>query len=173
MSEDTIRSLQHMLMMIDMAEGAEEPLSEDGAFGPATEKAVQSIQNRRGLKPTGIVDEETFSAIVSEYERVAELLHPAQSCVMLFPAALTIYPGQSHPHVGLAQAMMHALGREFPEFASVRLSGLLDAPTEQNLRLIQRCAGLPEHGALDKITWNRMSMLYRALFDRCHIPSQG
>jgi peptidoglycan hydrolase-like protein with peptidoglycan-binding domain len=35
-------------------------LKSDGEFGPGTEKAVKAFQTKEKLKPTGIVDEETF-----------------------------------------------------------------------------------------------------------------
>jgi hypothetical protein len=38
-------------------------LNADGDFGPATEKAVKVFQRKEKLKPTGIIDEETFRRI--------------------------------------------------------------------------------------------------------------
>jgi hypothetical protein len=38
-------------------------LKADGVFGPGTEKAVKAFQSKEGLKPTGIVDEETYRRI--------------------------------------------------------------------------------------------------------------
>ena len=35
-------------------------INADGSFGPVTEKAVKVFQRKEKLKPTGIVDEETF-----------------------------------------------------------------------------------------------------------------
>ena len=35
-------------------------INADGSFGPGTEKAVKTFQTKEKLKPTGIVDEETF-----------------------------------------------------------------------------------------------------------------
>ena len=35
-------------------------INADGSFGPGTEKAVKAFQTKEKLKPTGIVDEETF-----------------------------------------------------------------------------------------------------------------
>ncbi len=102
-----------------------------------------------------------------------ELLAPAQACILHFPAVLRIIPGQTHPHVFLAEAMLQALRREFPEFKDAPVTGYLDQITSENLRRIQSCACLPETGELDKKTWNRLMRLYRALYDRYHAPTQG
>ena len=41
----------------------------DGAFGPATEAAVQAFQRRRSLAPSGKVDRATFEALVAPMRR--------------------------------------------------------------------------------------------------------
>ena len=96
-----------------------------------------------------------------EYGHPDELYRPAESCVVSFPPKLMVHPGQAHPHVLLAKAML------------APFSPVLDGATADNLRHIQRCSDLPETGVLDKKTWNRLCMLYRALFDRYHPPAQG
>lgn len=40
------------------------PLTVDGAFGPKTEKAVKDFQKAKGLKVTGLVNVETYNAIL-------------------------------------------------------------------------------------------------------------
>ena len=102
-----------------------------------------------------------------------ELYRPAEPCVVHFPANLKIHPGQSHPHVLLAKAMLQALSRECPDLRPAPFSDTLDPAAAEDLRFLQRCADLPETGILDKPTWNRLCMLYRAMFDRNHPPAQG
>ena len=102
-----------------------------------------------------------------------ELLLPSEPCIAHFPAGLKICAGQSHPHIRLAQAMFQALHAFSPDFKPAPVSGTLDGETAENLRLIQRCSLLPDTGELDKQTWNRLSRLYRAVFDRNHLPAQG
>ena len=111
--------------------------------------------------------------IPRQYGRPGELIRPAQPSVVHFPGTLKIHPGQSHAHVLLAKAMLQALRGQCPEFQETTMDQRLDRATEENLRHIQRCAGLPEDGVLDKYTWNRLCMLYRAMFDRYHPPTQG
>ena len=162
-------TLETMLWTIAMAGLI--PAREQETSSPQAQ--IQAVQRRHHLPATGQVDEATQQAIREDYQTALELIRPAQSCVICFPSALAVYPGQSHPHVYLAQAMLTALHKEFRELQAPRLSGLLDPATEEDLRQIQHCSGLPETGILDKPTWNRLNMLYRAIFDRFHAPAQG
>lgn len=54
--------LQELLTLEDF------PLERDGDFGPKTEAAVKAFQVDRGIKPIGVVDEETAIALVDPYE---------------------------------------------------------------------------------------------------------
>lgn len=168
-----VEGLQLMLRTISFANGGTISVVPDGIYGESTTRAVSEFQEKNGLPVTGTVDEVTFDAIVDAYNDAFEQLDNAQSSVILFPTALVIYPGQTHPHIRLGQAMFLALRQEFPEFLPNSLSGVLDDRTEQNIRLLQQFSILPETGALDKVTWNRLNMLYRAMFDRNFSPSQG
>ena len=168
-----VQSLQAMLRTIALANNDPDPPAENGVYGDATARAVAEFQRLHGLPETGVADGETFDAIVKEFDRLSELVAPAQSCVVCFPGNLTVGPGQTHPHIYLAKAMLAALRQSIPGLRAMAGNGTLDADTGENLRMIQRCAGLPETGILDKPTWNRLCMLYRAMFDRNHAPSQG
>lgn len=168
-----IRSLQRMLRAIAFASGAEVAVIPDGIYGDSTEKAVSQFQKEQGLPVTGTADDKTFRAIVRAYNLAFPLLSQTQSGVVWFPAQLVIYPGQSHPHVGLAQSMFVSLGQKYSSFSAAPVSGTLDSRTSDNLRHLQHYAGLPETGTMDKHTWNRLNMLYRTLFDRNCTPTQG
>lgn len=168
-----VKGLQTMLQAIAYALDTIPVVNPDGIFDSATEKAVRAFQQEYGLPVTGVVDEQTFNRIVEIYALARELLAVAEAPVLHFPVPLVITPGQSHPHVYLVQAMFTALHNEFPDYQSLNLTGTLDQKTEYNLRLLQQQSGLPVTGKLDKITWNRLCLLYRILFDRSLLPSQG
>lgn len=168
-----IKSIQLMLKTIAYALGTIPIVNPDGIYDSTTEQAVRAFQQEYDLPVTGVVDEETFDAIVKVYRLAQELIMEAQSPVINFPSTLMILPGQYHPHILLAQAMFTALHEEFPEFLALSLTGTLDKNTETDIRLLQDRADLPVTGVLDKATWNRLSLLYRILFDRNLLPSQG
>lgn len=171
--DQPIRGIQIMLRTIAYALNTIPVVNPDGIFDAATEKAVRAFQQEYGLPVTGVADEDTFNRIVEIFTLAQELVAEAESPVIHFPAALKISPGQSHPHVYLMQAMFTAIHGEFPEFYTLELTGILDKHTEYNIRLLQQLALLPITGVLDKPTWNRLCLLYRILFDRSLLPSQG
>lgn len=168
-----IQALQQMLRTIASA-GTDIPLVvPDGIYGDSTRNAVSEFQKKNGLPVTGTVDHTTHQALVRAHNHANELLSPAESSVHRFPASLVIQPGQYHPHVRLAQAMQQNLRQEFPGIPSVNITGYLDGPTQEALKLLQTISGITPTGHLDKTTWNRLSRLYRCVFDRNHAPSQG
>lgn len=168
-----IRGIQLMLKTIAFAEDSIPVVNPDGIFDSTTEQAVRSFQKEHGLPVTGVVDLGTFDAIVNAFTLAEELLSPAVAPVVNFPAQLTIAPGQSHPHIYMVQAMFSAIHMAYPEFTPLTLTGQLDEATETDLRLLQKHAGLKETGQLNKVTWNRLALLYQSLFDRNTLPTQG
>ena len=168
-----IKSLQLMLKTIAYALGTIPIVNPDGIFDATTQQAVRAFQQEYDLPVTGIADETTFNKIVEVYRIAQELIVLAQSPVIHYPVSLNISPEQSHPHIYLAQAMFTAIHNEFPEFRALDLTGTLDRNTEFNIRLLQERAGFPATGVMDKATWNRLNLLYRILFDRNLLPSQG
>lgn len=170
---EPIKSVQLMLKTIAYALGTIPIVNPDGIFDATTEQAVRAFQREYDLPVTGVVDETTFNKIVEVYRIAQELISLAQSPVIHYPATLNISPGQSHPHVYLAQAMFTTIHNEFPEFRALDLTGTLDRNTEYDVRLLQERAGFPVTGVIDKATWNRLNLLYRILFDRNLLPSQG
>lgn len=168
-----IKGLQLMLKTISYALGTIPVVNPDGIFDATTEAAVRAFQRTYQLPVTGIVDETTFRTITEVYRIAEELIQTAQSPVLNYPATLVIAPGQAHPHIYLVQAMFTAIHEVFSEFYPLELNGILDPPTERNLRRLQELSGIPVTGSLDKQTWNRLALCYRVLFDRERLPSQG
>ena len=168
-----IESLQRMLRAISFVDPNIPRVIPDGIYGASTEAAVAAFQREHGLPVASVADEPTFRAIARAYNPRTEQLIAAHAPVILFPASLVISGGQFHPYVYLAQAMFLALRQEFPSILNAAVTGTLDSNTAENFRRIQSLSGLDETGHLDKTSWNRLSDLFRVLFDRNFSPSQG
>ena len=161
-----IESLQLILRALSFLYPEIPRIIPDGVYGDSTREAVCAFQRLFGYPVTGEVDYETFLNIVTAYDAAMLLLSAPASPVVLFPANLVIQQNQSHPHVYLMQAMMSALSPIYSELPATALTGQIDAATANNLKIIQNAAGLPCSGNLDLRTYDILSRLYRANFDR-------
>lgn len=168
-----IRSLQLMLRTLSFLDGDYPSLIPDGIFGAATAGAVSTFQGKHGLPITGIADQTTHAAIVKAYEAALPALSAAEAPIVHFPAELQIAPGQSHPHVFLAQGMLGALSSVHPQLPAPALTGRIDAPTEAALRAIQALYGAEATGTLDGETYRQLARLYRGSVRRDLEPGCG
>lgn len=155
-----IRSLQTMLRVL--AEDGPNYLSviPDGIYGPETMSAVSAFQRNHGLSPTGVTDQETWEAIVAEYEPALirrDSAHPLH--IVLNPGQI-IRKGERHPHVYLVQAILAVLSDSYDSIGRPDSTGILDEATSDALSSFQMLSGLPMTGQLDKVTWKQLALQY-------------
>jgi N-acetylmuramoyl-L-alanine amidase len=122
---DAVRDLQQRLT----AAGLDTSVEPRGAFGPATEAAVLTFQQQRGLPPTGECDAPTWTALVEAGWRLGDRLLYLQS------------PMQRGDDVAELQRSLGTLG-----FDAGRVDGIFGPQTESALRDFQRNAGLTTDG---------------------------
>lgn len=153
-----IRDLQTMLRTLVPEQG----LGRDGIYGTETEDAVKAFQRSQGLRESGVVDAETWDALVDAFKLQEVLRAPAEPLQIVLQPYQVIALGEENLHIYLVQGMLSALGNLYFDIPVLALTGVLDAPTAQGLRFIQKSAGLKETGELDKETWRNLSNQYRS-----------
>ena len=168
-----IRSLQLMLRTLSFLDADLPTLVPDGIFGAATAGAVSAFQQKNNLPVTGIADNQTHAAIVRAYNASLPGLLPTEAPIAQFPATLVIAPGQSHPHVFVAQGILAALHSDYPQLHMPELNGRIDRNTAENLRMLQSLHGSEPTGNLDGETYNRLARLYRGSVRRDLEPGCG
>lgn len=168
-----IRSLQLMLRTLSFLDSDYPSLIPDGIFGAATAGAVSTFQQKNGLPITGIADRETHAAIVSAYDAALPGLSPQEAPIVHFPPELVIAPGQSHPHVFLAQGMLAALSSRYPQLPKPALTGRIDEKTEAALRQLSALSDTAPTGALDSGSYRTLARLYRTSTQRDLAPGCG
>ncbi len=159
-SQGPVTSLQSMLRAIAFVEQQFPIISATGLFDEATLEAVLRFQKQNYLPVTGVVNKETWDSIASSFLNAYRQVPP----VAVPPYALdnrSIYPGQSYPALYPIQGMLNGLASVLDGISEVASTGNLDPTTEQNLRHVQRSAGLPENGVLDRATWEALVRLFR------------
>lgn len=155
-----IRSLQTMLRVLAEESARYLPLIPDGIYGPETMSAVTRFQNNHGLSPTGVTDQETWEAIVAEYEPALIRRGSAHPLHIVLNPGQTIRKGERHPHIYLVQAILAVLADTYESIGKPCSTGILDDATSDALSSFQMLSGLPMTGHLDKGTWKHLALQY-------------
>ena len=155
-----IRSLQTMLRTIAESQGRNISVIPDGIYGKNTIAEVTAFQRRKGLSATGVTNQETWDAIVAEYEPALILVDEATPLQLILNPNQIIRKGERHPNVYLLQAVLIVLAEAYGSIPSPTMSGIIDLPTSDSLAEFQLLSGLPVTGELDKITWDRLARQY-------------
>lgn len=153
-----IRSLQTMLRVL--AEHDEDYLSviPDGIYGSQTMAAVSQFQRRHGLPPTGVTDQNTWEAIVRQYEPALIHVTEAQSLDIILNPNEVLVLGDKSPYLYVAQALLMVLAEVYESIGTPSQNGILDNATADALSSFQVLAGLPMTGNLDKVTWKNLAL---------------
>lgn len=155
-----IRSLQTMLRVLAEQDGRYESLIPDGIYGPATVSAVSRFQRSHGMSPTGVTDQDTWEAIVREYEPALIRIAEAEAVNIILNPNQVIRRGERHPNVHLLQAILTVLEETYGSLGMPSKSGILDEPTAASLAAFQGLNALPMTGNLDKHTWKHLALHY-------------
>lgn len=151
-----IRSLQTMLRVLSEDDNRYPPIVPDGIYNQETLTAVSAFQRINGLPVTGVADQATWETIVAAYELAIIRIGKAQPIEILLEPGQILRLGDQNPYLFLLQPMLIYIARDQPELTSPVLSGILDAPTAQSLREVQKIYGLPVSGELDRNTWRHI-----------------
>ncbi len=118
--------------------------------------AVRAYQQAYGLPVTGEIDENTWNSIVETYHRLMDAAAP----LVLFPSgAFLLQKGDTGELVELVQVLLNLAASRYGNLQSIPVTGTFDDDTAAAIRRLQAISNLPETGALDRMTWNRLAAL--------------
>lgn len=132
-------------------------------FDEQTENAVRAVQRKNGLPETGIVDRDTWNAIVRSYAATRFSLPEAFSYSDFVYPGRILSPGISDWDVRILQQMLSVITEANPNFPRVSVSGTYDDATQEAIRQIQAQYGLPQTGQTGSLTWNAVVEEYRKI----------
>lgn len=155
-----IRALQTMLRVLAEHDSRYETLIPDGIYGPATVSAVSRFQRSHGIPPTGITDQNTWEAIIREYEPALIQLDEAEELNIILNPNQVIRKGERHPNVHILQAILTVLDDAWGSLGKPSRNGILDEATAASLAAFQGLNNLPMTGHLDKRTWKHLALHY-------------
>ena len=155
-----VGSLQYMLRQLAQVYPFLPELVVDGEFGQRTLESVMLFQRELHPPVTGVVDRGTWEAIRDEWLKMEEQNgHPRST--RLFPAEGTeVEEGVCREYMILPQTMLQVLGKRFEGIVDDLPDGEHGPASAANTRWLQRAAGLPETGVMDRATWDMLSRLY-------------
>ena len=136
----------------------------DGILGPETRNAIIEFQKTMGLPTTGLIDEETWTAMYNSVLGILRALPPAaiELPSLLYPNVL-FSEGSERPGVFIIQEMLEYISTVFPEIPYVQSDGTFGPETTAAVTAFQRAYGLVANGIVDEETWNKMITVYRQL----------
>lgn len=136
----------------------------DGIFGPQTRNAVIAYQKMMGLPQTGVVNQETWNALISTYQAVVRV-RPIEEWLpgtVGFPNIFLV-EGMSGEEVRRAQELINIIARGYPAVGTVTVDGAFGPATRASVVAIQKQLGLPETGAIGPLTWEGMNDLAESI----------
>lgn len=155
-----VSSLQYMLRQLSFTYKFLPELAVDGVFGERTLEAVMRFQKAAGLPVTGTVDQATWNAIRDAWQAQQSKTGYSRA-TRIFPSeGIQVHEGETKEYFIVPQTMFNILAGHFEGITPCDADGCNGPATADNIRWLQRAAGLPETGCLDTETWDALSHLY-------------
>ena len=160
MVSNPVMSLQYMLRQLSRTYQFLPELVVDGVYGERTLEAVMRFQREAGLPVTGTVDRATWEAIRNCW--LAQRGRTGYSrAARIFPSeGVQVQEGQTREYLIVPQTMFNILAGKFEGITRCEADGCNGPVSADNIRWLQRAAGLPQTGCMDTATWDMLSHLY-------------
>ena len=161
-----VRFIQFMLALGELYYPALREVEITGFYDEETRLAVEAFQDEFNIPVTGVVDEETWNAML---EMLFELLSSSGGIGNTptgdYPGyVLTV--GSAGPAVRELQSYMNQIAERYCAAGFVRQDGYFDEATREAVMAFQEGFGLPVTGFVDRETWDVIYNYYLTLTGR-------
>ena len=158
--ERAITELQQYLRNIARKKSDEPAIIPDGIYSAETKKAVEDFQRQSGLTVTGVVNFETWEALVRENRRAAyESSLPIQVAPVL-NEDLPLKRGDEGSLVSTLKLMLDKVAAGYGNFPEGTSGGIFDVTTEGQVIRWQEIAFIEKSGQADRETWDSLAQFY-------------
>ena len=155
-----VQTLNYLLSVIAYFDSDIPFLEVTNQFNDNTEQMVIAFQNKYNLEPTGIVEANTWKAIVEAYEQTLNAI----------PKDFLIYEDEFYPGFVLSKGMrgndivrlqnfLLKICLKDHSIPGVKVNGIFDSLTEQSVKAIQRRFNIEDIGAVGPYTWYQIVQL--------------
>lgn len=160
--KDAIKNLQTYLRYQRALDGSALSLPVDGIFDDRTRLALSDFQLKNGLSPTGIADRETWDLLYSQYLDALDSLGLPGPVIPFpsYPNDYRIRLGERSFLVAVLQFTLNEIEVVYNILDAIDIDGEYGEETRDAVILLQKIAGLPETGEVDRATWDHIVKIY-------------
>ena len=126
-------------------------------FTENTKEMVIAFQTSNNIEADGIVDKNTWNALVTSYNQTKESI----------PEEYLYYEDKLYPGIFLSRGMtgddilnlqnfLYIICEKTHQIPGVRVNGTFDELTEESIKAIQKRYNLPENGVVGPATWQKI-----------------
>lgn len=153
-----IRPLNYLLNFLSYFDTDIPKLNLSGEeFTEDTKEVVIAFQTSNNIEADGIVDKNTWNALVTSYNQTKESI----------PEEYLYYEDKLYPGIFLSRGMtgddilnlqnfLYIICEKTHQIPGVRVNGTFDELTEESIKAIQKRYNLPENGVVGPATWQKI-----------------
>jgi len=132
-------------------------------FTEKTEEVVKAFQKHYNLEVTGVVDANTWKALVEDYSQTLRQIPEEYTFYEdEFYPGIVLSKGMSGPNIIRLQNYLLIICKNTHSIPGVKVTGVFDDLTEQSVKVIQEEYGFYGRGLVDAATWYRIVELSKA-----------
>ncbi|MBQ9097101.1 MAG: peptidoglycan-binding protein [Clostridia bacterium] len=156
-SSDKVEVLQYFLSVIFEFVDYFEPIKVSGVFDQQTKEAVMKYQENNNLDVTGVVNEETWQSIYSQYRGIVNLVLSREE---LFPISIAPFSGTElkigsvSEDVRILQENLNRISTVYTSITPVAETGSYGKQTRRSVIQYQERFGIPVTGRVNEYAWN-------------------
>ncbi len=162
--ENYVLQVQRMLRDINYYTYDDASLGITGIYDTPTRVSLMSFQKDMGIKPSGVVDVETWEALNSAHLTLLEE-NASPRAVYLFPtrAGYEILPGSKEGIIYTLQYMLNEISLNDDTVGELQMTGVYDTATQNAVKVFKRRHLMGNDAILDVRTLNRIFDDYEAV----------
>ena len=156
-----IEELQRYLRIIQRERLGYTNVPIDGIYGSDTAEAVSLVQTEAGLPVNGVVDRDTWDAIVAIATAIQLENSPPTALVIYRQNQPPLTVGSTGDDVYILQSVLQRITRQYSDLPPIPPpNGRYSDATALLVAEIQKRSGLPATGNTDRHTWDAIARLY-------------
>ncbi len=159
-NSNLVLELQSYLINIRNLYSTLPKVNKTGIYDTETSNAVTVFQELMGLPATGVVNFDTWNAIINANNEYLQKNQVPGKIPFSTSDFRDIKPSDQGDIVYAVKIMLNSFGRRYANYVQLELTNIYDAQTEENIKLFQQRTMLPVTGIVDRVTWNAMVTIY-------------